>query len=130
MLLLLSFFRLAAMVLPRSTVAFSLSAGFRDDEGPPIDLRVLRVAGSVTSPCDDIFSRLCRAPVKLGAAMENAMNCELSESLDLMTRRDRGLSARGSLPIEGQLFTASGLLIGCIKNDVNKAKLQRTSHRP
>ena len=55
MLLLLDFLRLAADELLMSTVAFSLSAVFRDGDRPPIDLRILRVAGSVVSPCAGII---------------------------------------------------------------------------
>lgn len=50
MLLLRDFFLFAASVLPTSTVAFSLSDVFLFGERAPIDLRVRRVAGSVTSP--------------------------------------------------------------------------------
>lgn len=55
MLLLRDFFRPAAMVLPTSTVAFSLSPSFRDGDWPPTDLRDLRVAGSVASARDAIL---------------------------------------------------------------------------
>lgn len=49
------FFLPAAKVVPTSIVAFSLSAGFRDGDWPPTDLRDLRVAGSVASARDDIL---------------------------------------------------------------------------
>jgi hypothetical protein len=50
MLLLLDFLRFAARVVPISIVAFSLSDVFLVGDCPPMDLRVLRVAGNVTSP--------------------------------------------------------------------------------
>lgn len=52
MLLLLDFFREA----PSSVVAFSLSPAFLVGGPLPIDLRVRRVAGSVASPCEAIFT--------------------------------------------------------------------------
>ena len=57
-LLLLDFLRPAAIVLPRSTVAFSFSPCFWDGNRPPIDLRDLRVGGSVASPVVDILTVL------------------------------------------------------------------------
>lgn len=56
MLLLLDFLRVPPMALSTSSVAFSLSSVLFDDGPPPIDLRVLRVAGSVASPCAAIFT--------------------------------------------------------------------------
>jgi hypothetical protein len=63
-LILRDFLRLAAIVLPTSTVAFSLSFVFRDGDRAPTDLRGLRVAGNVASLWDDIFPQCwCALPI-------------------------------------------------------------------
>jgi len=66
MLLLLDFLRPAPIppALPMSMVAFSFSDAFRDGDRPPppMDFRVLRVAGNVTSPWDDIVVKCDCSP--------------------------------------------------------------------
>ena len=66
MLLLLDFLRPAPIppALPMSIVAFSFSEAFRDGDRPPppMDFRVLRVAGNVTSPWDDIVVKCDCSP--------------------------------------------------------------------
>lgn len=70
MLLLLDFLRPAAVppALPISIVTFSFSEAFREGDRPPppMDLRVLRVAGNVTSPWADIVVKCDCGPKTIG----------------------------------------------------------------
>ena len=72
MLLLLDFLRLVADAVPTSMVALS-----RSDVLLPIDLRVRRVAGRVTSPCDDDMVATCylSAPEAIAGDGQSGMEC-------------------------------------------------------
>lgn len=81
MLLLRDFLRLAARVpvlAPTSIVAFSLSFPLLLGDCAPIDLRVLRVAGKVTSPPEAIATRSSVSYGLVDAGVLSHLSCVAS----------------------------------------------------